>query len=94
MDNIEDDMEEEFYKVHLRVFKRNNKKCVTTIEGLRYEIVGPSKKFIPKFKRELACNGSIKEGVITFQGDQRQKIKQILIREKMADEKHIVIHGF
>jgi len=32
--------------------------------------------------------------LITLQGDQRQKLQQIFVREKIADEKHIVIHGF
>jgi translation initiation factor 1 (eIF-1/SUI1) len=34
LDPADDEFEQDFSKIHLRVIKRNNKKCVTTIEGL------------------------------------------------------------
>lgn len=88
----EDAMEQEFSQVHLRVRKRNNRKYWTTIEGLDENI--NVKKLIKNLKKELSCNGSIKDEIITFQGDKRQEIKDILIREEIVDEKHIVVHGF
>lgn len=91
-DDEEDAIEQEFSKVHLRVMKRNNRKYWTTIEGLSEDI--NIKKFLAKLKRELSCNGSVKSGVVTLQGDHRQLIKTILVREGITEDKHIVVHGF
>lgn len=85
-------------KVHLRVFKRNARKFLTTVENLPESI--DLKKLLKKFKQSMNCNGSIdideqtKKPIMSLQGDQRALIKDYLVDNKIAIEANIVIHGF
>lgn len=85
-------------KVHLRVFKRNARKCITTIENLPAGV--DLKKILKKFKQTMNCSGSIEvdektqKAVMSLQGDHRMLIRDILIKEKIVLDSNIVIHGF
>lgn len=100
--NFEDELNEQhFSKIHLRVQKRNARKCITIIEGL-YEMVESREKVLKKICRALKkmnnCSGVVKDDgtskVIQMSGDQRETVTKFLIEEGLATEKQIVIHGF
>ncbi|CEQ42159.1 SPOSA6832_03954 [Sporobolomyces salmonicolor] len=82
--------------IHIRIQQRNGRKTITTLQGVPSEY--DPKKLLKAFKKEFACNGSIVDDeemgkVIQLQGDQRQKILEILIEEGIEKET-IKMHGF
>ena len=95
-DSFRDDLDKEFdEKIHLRVVKRNGRKCVTTIEGFRQD---DPKKFLKYIKKKLCCNGNLtkseNEEILQLQGDQRSEIREMLVQRYHVKEKHIVVHGY
>ena len=93
-------------KVHLRLQKRNNRKCWTIVEHIPTDL--NLKKILKYMKKELSCNGHLKyeesksddpkdkgEPVLVFQGDHRDTIKSFLIEKKIcASNNEIVVHGY
>ncbi|TNY21726.1 translation initiation factor SUI1 [Rhodotorula diobovata] len=82
--------------IHIRIQQRNGRKTITTLQGVPPEY--DPKKLLKAFKKEFACNGSIVEHeemgkVIQLQGDQRQKIMEILVEEGIEKDT-IKMHGF
>ncbi|GAA5966912.1 hypothetical protein JCM8115_006202 [Rhodotorula mucilaginosa] len=82
--------------IHIRIQQRNGRKTITTLSGVPTEY--DPKKLLKAFKKEFACNGSVEEHeehgkVIQLQGDQRQKIMEMLIEEGIGKET-IKMHGF
>ena len=83
--------------IHIRVQKRNGRKCITTITGLDPKI--DCKKLVKHFTKELSCAGNITEDeqfgeVIQVQGDQRMKIAEFFVSQKIAKKANIKVHGF
>lgn len=100
--DMEDELENEFsqnLKIHIRVKKRNAKKCITLIEGLsRFQ---PDMKNMQKrLSSTLNCSCTLKKDSDTgdkylqLSGDNRDKIKDLFISNNICSEKNIVIHGF
>lgn len=93
-DTIEE-IEDSFPVVHLRIQKRNGKKCITTLEGLSKEIATDLAKQIRKV---LATNGTVldtEEGfIVQVQGDKRMDLQKYLIDKKITLKEFIKIHGF
>lgn len=86
-------------KLHLRVQKRNAKKCITTVSGLSYKFqLDDMKSLIKHLKKILNCSGTIiredNDIIFQFSGDQRNKLKQFFIDENIADDQSIIIHGY
>ncbi|KAF0976916.1 hypothetical protein FDP41_004211 [Naegleria fowleri] len=83
--------------VHIRVQKRNGRKCVTIVEGLPRNF--KFKKFISAVKHKFCCNGTIVEDekagkVIQVSGDQRDNISEFLLEEEIVTKENLKIHGF
>jgi translation initiation factor 1 len=78
----------------LRIQQRGGRKSVTTLQGLPEEL--NLKKILAFLKKEFACSGKVNEeaNAIIFAGDQRTKIAEFLIKEKIAKKEDIKIHGF
>ena len=96
-DNIFFENEKKQNIVHIRIQQRNAKKTITTIEGLDTSI--DFKKIVKYIKKKFNCNGSIIRteddiDIIQLQGDQRENIKNFLIKENIVSEDFIKIHGF
>jgi translation initiation factor 1 len=67
----------------VRLFRESRKGSgVTLIKGLPPII--DTKGLSKKLKKSLGVGGSIKEGVIELQTDQREKIKKLLEKEKLT----------
>lgn len=84
-------------QINIRVQKRNGRKTITTLEGLSDQY--DKEKMIKVLKKTWGCNGTIindpKLGnILQLQGDQRIKLKEFLISERVADSSQIWIHGF
>jgi len=84
------------HTIHLRIFQRNSRQCVTTIEGLAEDL--NLKKILKSFKKTFHCNGSIKKEesslVLLLQGDHRDKVASFIVESGIAEKGLIKIHGF
>ncbi|MCD7449877.1 hypothetical protein HAX54_001920 [Datura stramonium] len=83
--------------VHIRIQQRNNRKSLTTIQGLKKEF--NYGKILKDLKEEFCCNGNVvldKElgKVIQLQGDQRKDVSQFLLNADIVKKEQIKIHGF
>ena len=80
-------------EIHIRVVKRNTRKCITSVEGLdEYKV--DLQKVIKAWKKKFSCNGAIKTNVITLQGDKRDEIYNFCLEELEIKKDNIKIHGF
>ena len=72
-------------KIKVYIDKRRYGKKMTIVEGIDKES-NPSK--IKKIlKSKLACGGTLKEGRIELQGDHREKVKVILVKNGFDGDK-------
>ncbi len=67
--------------------KRRYGKKVTIIEGLDEDT--NLEELTNKLKAKCACGGTVKDNIIELQGDQRSKVKQVLI--KMGYDKNNIL---
>jgi translation initiation factor 1 len=85
-------------KIHIRLKKRNARKCVTTVEGINETL--DFKKIIKHLRHKFNCGGIIaidedtENKVLQLTGDQRDNLKNFLIEEKIAIEEDIIVHGY
>ncbi|CAG9332410.1 unnamed protein product [Blepharisma stoltei] len=83
--------------VHIRIQQRNNRKCLTLIEGMPADI--DLKKVLRYFKKTFSCNGTIvnneenDEKIIQLTGDNRSQVAEFLKEECIVPEDCIKIHG-
>lgn len=95
---VEDELDEKENNliIHLRLFQRNGRKCVTTITGLPSEL--DFNKLVKEWKKRYCCNGHIVDDeefgkVIQLSGDQRQNLVKYLTSNKIAKLNQIKVHG-
>lgn len=82
-------MEEQIIKIRLE--KRSFGKEVTVIEGIS-ETEFDLKEIASKLKSKLAVGGTAKNGRIELQGDQRSKVKKLLVEMGFPEENITVIY--
>jgi len=88
----ESEIDEQFNYIDISVQTRNNKKGWTVISNLR-EKPEKVKEFIQKAKKKLSCNGSVDENKnIRFNGEHKDEIADLLIKELNIDKSKIRIH--
>ncbi len=83
--------------VHIRVFKRNGKKCWTTLDiSTLPEITANPKAFITKCSKKFSCGGSHDkdENIIKFTGDIRNGLAELLEENGLVQKENIKIHGY
>jgi len=83
--------------IHIRIQQRNGRKTLTTVTGLPKEY--DLKRILKSLKKEFATNGTIVDDeevgqVVQFQGDQRLKISDFIVKELGIKKERIKIHGF
>jgi translation initiation factor 1 len=88
-------------KLHVRIQKRNGKKCITTIQGFEEDL--DVKRICKAMRKQFSCNGNVAKGkeeedeIIQLQGDQRENVRDwMLVNEVIAKNEadRIVLHGF
>ena len=93
VDNYFENGPENLDYVHIRIQQRNNKKCLTTIQGIdeKYDL----KRIVKVMKKEFNCNGSVvkDKDVIILQGDQRENSKLMLTTIGLVELSQIKVHG-
>ena len=87
----------EQHYVHVRIQKRNGRKCITIVEGLPRNF--KFKKFISAIKHKFCCNGTIVEDenlgkIVQVSGDQRDNISDFLLEECIVTKDTLKKHGF
>jgi translation initiation factor 1 len=87
-------------KLHVRIQKRNGKKCITTAQGFEEDL--DVKRICKAMRKQFNCNGNVIQDeengeVLQLQGDQRDNVRQWLIDNEVFNKNEvdrIVIHGF
>ena len=88
-------------EIHIHRQSRNVRKCKTIIQGLVFKTKEENKLFISKISKKFGIGGCQKmmddidkdKIVFVFDGDCRDKVKDILILEYGKDEDYIKYHG-
>lgn len=75
----------EAQKIRVYTIKKTFGKLSTMIDGLDEKSIDV-KKLVSTLKGELACGGTYKNGVIELQGNHREKVIKILVREGFSQE--------
>ena len=70
----------EAQKIRVRTEKKRYGKLITIIEGIDEKDIN-IKDLAKKLKGELACGGTVKDGMIELQGDHKKRVKQALIKK-------------
>ena len=65
-------------KIRVFVVERRYRKVATVIEGISNDL--NTKQILKELKTNLACGGTMKNGVIELQGNHKARIKGILIK--------------
>ncbi len=84
-----EEIEKEQQIVRIKVERRRHK-YVTIIEGLSFP-KDMMKRMVKDMKTKLACGGTYKDGYILLQGDQRSKVKKMLVEDWGIEEDRIEI---
>jgi translation initiation factor 1 len=84
--------------IHIRLQKRNARKCFTIIQGLDNS-KDDTITLLKKLKTKFCCAGYLKDieefgEVIQMSGDNRNKIKEFLVTEYNINTADIIIHGY
>ena len=69
-------------KQHTLVFKKEKRRGKTvTLVGEFFLDKKEAQKLLKKLKASLACGGSFKDGFMEFQGEVKDKLKELLLKE-------------
>ena len=75
----------EAQKIKISLSQKRYKKIVTVISGISSERID-IKELVKKLKSKLACGGTYKEGRIELQGNHKDRVRDILIKEGFPAE--------
>jgi translation initiation factor 1 len=71
-------------RIKIELDKRRYGKVITLVTGLSKDV--DIKNIAKNLKSELACGGTVKNGIIEMQGDHSKKVKPILVRLGFPEE--------
>ena len=81
---------EETQRIRAYATKKKFKKLVTIVEGIDKSKLDVTAR---ELKQKLACGGTVKEGVIILQGDQRRNMRKFLVASGYAEGSITVLEG-
>ena len=94
--NEVDEINESDKLIHIRVQKRNGRKCMTIIENV--SSINNNKNFTRDLSKSLRkkynCMATVKDDSIVLSGDHRNNVMKYLIDEELITEESIKLHGF
>lgn len=99
---FEKELEKRQIEIHIKIQQRNGRKCWTFVEGLdkleleeNEKLDDFMKKITKHFKQTFNCGASIikPENTIQLNGDQKDNIKDYLIKKGLVKEDQIKMHG-
>jgi translation initiation factor 1 len=71
-------------RIKIETDKRRYGKIITLVTGLSKDV--DIKSIAKQLKSELACGGTVKNGIVEMQGDHAKKVKPILVRLGFPEE--------
>jgi len=71
-------------RISVEIVKRRFGKHATLVKGLGQDV--NTKEIAKELKNELACGGTVKDGVIELQGNHLQKVKPALVKLGFSEE--------
>lgn len=74
----------EAQKIKIRVLTRRFNKLVTVVSG--FDKNTDVKELGKRFKKKLACGGTVKENEIELQGGHKERTKELLMQEGYKEE--------
>ncbi len=74
----------ESQQIKIRTERKKFKKYATLISG--FSDVSEQQEVLKYLKKKLACGGTVKENVIELQGEQKERIKKLLIEKGYLGE--------
>ncbi len=80
-----DKIAKERQKIKIMTTKRRYGKTVTIIQGIDSKDVD-IKKLLKTLKSKLACGGTYKNNEIELQGDHKNRVKDILVKEGFSED--------
>lgn len=78
------ELEKQQARVVVRLEMRRFRKPTTLVEGLDPRRINLN-ELARLMKKKFACGGSAKDGSILLQGDQRQRVKEVLVTQGFED---------
>ena len=81
---------EETQRIRAYATKKKFRKLVTIVEGIDKSKLDETSR---ELKQKLACGGTVKDGLIVLQGDQRRNIKKFLVRFGFPESAITVLEG-
>jgi len=75
----------ESQKIRIGVVQKRYGKYVTTIKGIDSGSID-TRELVKKLKSKLACGGTYKNNEIYLQGEHKERVKQLLIKEGFLPE--------
>jgi translation initiation factor SUI1 len=74
------------------------RKSIITVTGLPYTL--DLKRILRTIKKENCCNGAVLNdentgtGILQFHGDQRDQVRNFLLKEQICDRNEVKVYGF
>ena len=75
----------EAQKIQVFMVPKKQRRSVTVIKGIDASKID-TKELLKKLKTKLACGGTYKNNEIELQGDHRNRIKNVLVKEGFPAE--------
>ncbi len=80
-----DSLSKEQQKIKIKAERRRFGKMMTIIEGIDASAIDV-RALMKKLKSKLACGGTYKDGLLELQGDHRQRVKELLVKEGFNED--------
>ena len=81
---------EETERIRVYATKKRFRKLVTIVEGITENKLAETGR---ELKQKLACGGTVKDGRIILQGDQRRNLRKFLVASGYLDGSITVLDG-
>ena len=101
--NAEIELKTHQTEIHIRVYRKSRRQCITLIEGLdklnltsSLTIDNVLENLAKKLRKTFNCGATIKkpENTIQLMGDHGESVKQYLVKHGIIEEEQAIVHGY